>query len=233
MKLEKEIVTLYHGSERIIEAPQFGVGKTGNDYGLGFYCTESEELAKEWSVRPGKDGFANRYTLDTRGLNILNLNSPEYTVLNWIAVLVCHRQFRIKAPIAHDAVRYLRSRFYVPVESYDVVTGYRADDSYFDIAESFLNNTITVEELSEALLLGKLGEQVVLKSEEAFNRLTFQGYSEASGLAYSPKRLARDKDAETRFASILEKRTYTGLYMNTILAEKIGNDDARLPRNIA
>ena len=43
-------ITLYHGSEQIIESPTFGLGKQNNDFGLGFYCTESEELAKEWAV---------------------------------------------------------------------------------------------------------------------------------------------------------------------------------------
>ena len=41
---------LYHGSSRIIEKPVFGYGKPYNDYGLGFYCTESLEMAKEWGV---------------------------------------------------------------------------------------------------------------------------------------------------------------------------------------
>lgn len=43
-------ITLYHGSEQIIESPTFGLGKQNNDFGLGFYCTESEELAKEWGA---------------------------------------------------------------------------------------------------------------------------------------------------------------------------------------
>lgn len=43
-------ITLYHGSEQIVEAPAFGLGKQNNDFGLGFYCTESEALAKEWAV---------------------------------------------------------------------------------------------------------------------------------------------------------------------------------------
>ena len=30
-------ITLYHGSEQIVEAPAFGVGKQNNDFGLGFY----------------------------------------------------------------------------------------------------------------------------------------------------------------------------------------------------
>ena len=36
---------IYHGSEKIIEKPVFGKGNLRNDYGKGFYCTESEELA--------------------------------------------------------------------------------------------------------------------------------------------------------------------------------------------
>ena len=71
-------ITLYHGSEQIVESPTFGLGKQNNDFGLGFYCTESEELAKEWAVSSLRNGFVNRYSLDTEYLKILNLNSPDY-----------------------------------------------------------------------------------------------------------------------------------------------------------
>ena len=81
-------ITLYHGSEQLVETPTFGLGKKHNDFGFGFYCTETEELAKEWAVSSLRNGFANRYSLDTEYLKILNLNSPDYTILNWIAVLV-------------------------------------------------------------------------------------------------------------------------------------------------
>ena len=74
-------ITRYHGSEQIVESPTFGLGKQNNDFGLGFYCTESEELAKEWATC---NGFVNHYSLDTEYLKILNLNSPNYTILNWI-----------------------------------------------------------------------------------------------------------------------------------------------------
>ena len=76
-------ITLYHGSEQLVETPTFGLGKKNNDFGLGFYCTESEELAKEWAVSSLRNGFANRYSLDTEYLKILNLNSPDYTILNF------------------------------------------------------------------------------------------------------------------------------------------------------
>lgn len=41
---------IYHRSDHIIERPKFGYGKTYNDYGVGFYCTENSSMAKEWGV---------------------------------------------------------------------------------------------------------------------------------------------------------------------------------------
>ena len=55
------MIKLYHGSPVIVRKPLFGVGKTYNDYGQGFYCTESLDLAKEWSVDEGRDGFAKDF----------------------------------------------------------------------------------------------------------------------------------------------------------------------------
>ena len=224
---------IFHGSQSIIRVPQYGLGKVGNDFGLGFYCTESEDLAKEWSVQPNKDGFANAYELDTDGLNILQLNTPEFTILNWMAILVSHRQFKLKVPVAGAAYHYLKSRFAINVDAYDVVTGYRADDSYFDFAEAFLNNSISVEQLAVALRLGKLGEQTVIKSKEAFGRLSFTGFSPAGADLYYPRRQARNAIAEQEYATLLELNDFRGLYMNVILAERIGNDDERIPRNAA
>lgn len=66
--------------------------------------------------------------------------------------------------------------FGINVNAYDVIIGYRADDSYFDYAESFLNNSITVEQLAKAMKLGKLGEQIVIKSQYAFSCLTYDGF---------------------------------------------------------
>ena len=54
-------LTIYHGSQQLVETPQFGVGKPYNDYGQGFYCTESPELAKEWACPVKNDGYCNCY----------------------------------------------------------------------------------------------------------------------------------------------------------------------------
>lgn len=226
-----KLITIYHGSEKIVEEPMFGVGKNNNDYGLGFYCTESEDLAKEWAVSSLRDGFANRYILDTEYLNILNLNGPEYTILNWIAVLVEHRLFSIKTPVARRAKRYLIDNFSVNVNAFDLITGYRADDSYFDYAEAFLNNGISVEQLAHAMQLGKLGEQIVIKSKFAFSKLKYEGFEVAEREKYFVLRKARDDEANQHYMEMLEEES-DGLYIQDIMRGDIKNDDPRIPRNI-
>ena len=61
----------------IIEKPIFGAGKRYNDYGLGFYCTDSLEMAKEWGVNFERDGYANCYEFNDGSLSILDLNSED------------------------------------------------------------------------------------------------------------------------------------------------------------
>ena len=224
-------LTVYHGSKQIVEVPTFGLGRKNNDFGLGFYCTESSDLAKKWAVSSLSDGFANRYILDTEYLNILNLNSPDYTILNWIAVLVQHRLFSIKTPVARRAKQYLVEHFGINVNAYDLITGYRADDSYFDYAEAFLNNAITVEQLSSAMQLGKLGEQIVIKSKFAFSKIKYEGFETAEKNLYYVLRKARDDEANQTYLDILEKES-DGLYIQDIIRGGVTNDDARIPRNL-
>lgn len=225
------IITIFHGSEQIVEVPEFGLGRKNNDFGLGFYCTESEDLANEWAVSSLRSGFANRYTLDTEYLNILNLNSPDYTILNWIAVLVEHRLFSIKTPVARRAKRYLIDNFGINVNAYDLITGYRADDSYFDYAESFLNNGISVEQLAKAMRLGKLGEQIVLKSKFAFDRIRYEGFDIAVKDKYYFLRKSRNDETNHLYLDMLEEED-DGLYIQDIMRGGIRNDDPRIPRSL-
>lgn len=77
----EKLLTIYHGSEKIIEKPAFGKGRRNNDYGLGFYCTESKMLAKEWAVSSLRNGFSNQYVLDTEYLNVLKLRRRRNILL--------------------------------------------------------------------------------------------------------------------------------------------------------
>ena len=225
-------INIYHGSDKIIENTTFGLGRKNNDFGLGFYCTENEELAKEWAVSSLNDGFCNKYTLDTSYLKILNLNSSDYTILNWIAVLLKHRLFTIKNPLANRAKKYLLDNFDINVNAYDLIIGYRADDSYFDYAESFINNGISVGQLASAMRLGKLVEQIVIKSKFAFSNLKYNGFAIAEKDKYYSLRKLRNDEANQMYFDMLEEESDT-LYMLDIIRGGIKNDNLQIPRNIS
>ena len=181
-------VILYHGSPEIIQTPVFGKGKAYNDYGKGFYCTEHIELAKEWACSENIDGYVNVYEIDMEGLSVLNLLSKEYTILHWLALLMEYRKFRISTPIMKRGAEWLREHFLIDLNSYDVIIGYRADDSYFSFARAFVNNEISFAQLSYAMQLGKLGEQIVLKSPAAFEKVQFVSYEVVDNKEYYVRR---------------------------------------------
>ena len=226
-------ITVYHGSPKIIEKPVFGAGNPQNDYGLGFYCTESAELAKEWACSVETDGFAIQYTLDLTDLSVLSLTSGDYNILNWLFVLLENRKFRIGGEIAKQAKSYIFENFAIEYKSYDIIKGYRADDSYFSFANAFLNNTISIAQLERAMVLGKLGEQIVLMSEKAFDALSFEEAIPAENEIYFPKKLARDNLAREEFRKEKKKGSVlTEKYILDIIREGWKNDDDRLQRVI-
>ena len=223
-------MTLYHGSDHIIEVPQVNGSKKYNDYGSGFYTTESLELAKEWACSRHTDGYANQYEFDPTGLRILNLNDPEYTILNWLALLARYRSYWQKGSISEDAKNYLQENFFVDPEPYDVIKGYRADDSYFTFAQDFVSGVISYEKLSRAMHLGSLGEQIVLKSPKAFSRIHFVEAKPAEEAIYYEKKAVRDRDARREYRrtrSSLEERAGE-LYILDIIREGIKHGDLRL-----
>lgn len=219
---------LYHGSPEIIEKPVFGKGKAYNDYGRGFYCTEHIELAKEWASTEGVDGYVNRYEFDMTDLAVLNLSDEKYTILNWLALLMLNRKGRLSAPIEKRGREYLIQNFLPEYENYDVIRGYRADDSYFAYARSFVQNRISLKQLGLAMRLGELGEQVVLKSKKAFASIKFLDYSTADNKTYYYKRKTRDDEARIAFQRELENEDLDGIFMRDIMRGKMKNDDPRL-----
>ena len=221
--------TIYHGSENIVEKPRFGFGKPYNDYGLGFYCTEILDMAKEWGVSKNHDGFANIYQIETDGLSMLNLNSKEYTMLHWISVLLENRVFDTTTPLANEAKEYLLKNFTVPYKEYDILTGYRADDSYFSYAQDFINGGISVRQLGASMKLGNLGTQFVLKSKKAFDAIEFKGYEQAESAVWYPKKFARDRSARRQYFDVEKNKRQKGdLYIVQILDEEVKENDPRL-----
>ena len=223
---------LYHGSQQIVQAPVFGKGKKENDYGLGFYCTQSLELAKEWACPILNDGFVNKYSLNTRGLKTLNLNSSEYHILNWLALLLANRKIDLSQnkQVGLRGREYIIENFMPDIIGYDVIIGYRADDRYFAFAKDFVQNGISVRQLASAMKLGELGEQVVLMSEKAFSRIQFESYEIAESDIYYYRRVEREARANEAFNAMHNGTDFldSDIYMLDILREGIKNNDPRL-----
>jgi len=227
-------ITLLHGSDHIIKQPQLKMGKENNDYGKGFYCTELPEMAKEWACKNNTDGFINEYVLDRENLKVLDLLDGNHTVLNWIALLLKYRVFTINNEIALDSKKYIIDNFSVDTNGFDVIIGYRADDSYFSYAQSFIHNALPVSSLTKALKLGELGKQIVLISEKAFENLKFVKAEGVDKRIYYPKFIARDNKAREDYRKDIKNgNSYMeDIFVMDIMRGNIKNDDPRIQRII-
>ena len=224
-------IKLYHGSDKIVEHPALGKGSAKNDYGQGFYCTAHFELACEWaSKNEAANGYANEYVLDLSDLKVLDLSDPAYNILNWITLLIQNRTFTSTSPISEQAKKYLIENFSIDVSGYDVIKGYRADDSYFSFARDFVNNTISVQQLAKAMKLGKLGIQYMLRTEEAFANLSYVGAQEVDSTIYHAKYLKRDLKARNEYTKSKVNLTIDSneLYVLDIIRGGVKNGDPRL-----
>ena len=164
----------YYGSETILTKPVYGFGNPTNDYGLGFYLTKDKEIARLWASKSSKGGYLIEYDVDLSDLKIRYLDTlREEDVLSWIALLVSHRFSRELRASFEKRIQWLENTFPTDISSYDVIVGYRADDSYFDYSYDFIADHLSLELLEEAMHLGKLGMQTVLISEKAFSKIRY------------------------------------------------------------
>ncbi|MDR1060266.1 MAG: DUF3990 domain-containing protein [Clostridiales bacterium] len=166
-----QMALVHHGTDNPGFAPAYNGSGAYNDYGSGLYCTEDIGLAREWAckLQGGKAGYVFSYGVSLGELSVLRLASPDYTVLNWLALIVKHRASSSWAAIVKRRARQFVEQYAPDTGACDVIFGYRANDSYFAFAREFLNVALTVGQLSQAFSLGRLGLQVVLKSERAFS----------------------------------------------------------------
>jgi len=218
---------LYYGSTKEIRKPIYHFDKPFNDYGLGFYCTRDKDIAKEWAcVDNETNGMVSTYEIDLSDMKILDLTDGGYSVLNWMAILLKNRHFDVTSQIAVEAKEYLIKHYYVDVEQYDVVVGYRADDSYFTFAKDFIKNTISQEQLSKALTLGELGKQTVLISKKAFDKIIFIRSEPVDAKIFYTKKASRDRKAREEYQDCRNRgQVKDELYVIDILRKGSNKND--------
>ena len=216
---------IYHGAKQIVREPRFGIGRSYNDFGLGFYCTENEERAGEWAVSATDNGFVSVYALNDSGLRIIDLASSQYTILHWLSLLMNYRVFDSSSSMLHLAGEYIARNFPVDYQNCDCIAGYRADDVSFTLAQLFLNNELSFQELRRHLTSGELGTQFVLKSNRAFERISYVGYTAASSKEIYPEKASRQMSV---LQSAYKKAGAPGLYISDLINEEVKAYDARL-----
>lgn len=216
------LITIFHGSNHIIKKPEYLLGKIHNDYGQGFYCTDEIDMAKEWACKENTNGFVNIYQIDVSDLKILNLQESKYNVLNWIALLLKNRKFELSDPVSLQARQFILDNYLIDTSQYDIIIGYRADDSYFSYAQSFISNSLSIRHLEEALKLGELGIQIALISEKAFTNIIFIDAVTVEKEVYYPKYINRDLLARRYFFEKIKNQPFelTDVFIVDIMRKK-------------
>ena len=221
---------LFHGSNKIIDQPSKAGGKIHNDYGQGFYCTPDLELAREWACSEQPSAFVNHYSFEPSfDLKVCDLTGPDYHILNWLAVLMNNRVFETTLEFPAAIKEYILQEYMPDLTGYDIIRGYRADDSYFNYANLFLIGGLNIQQLSQAMRLGNLGEQIFLKSDRAFEALVFLSAETVEKEIYLPRRRKRETQAREDYLKLKQgPRAFDGIFALDLYRNKIKNNDARL-----
>lgn len=192
------IIRLYHGQKWPDVRPTFGLGEDKHDYGKGFYTTRDIGLACEWAqmFENINKQYVYAYNLDVSRLNILNLDKLDD--LNWIAELLQHRWPKSSKRLEYRRQEIIK-RYKINTSGYDLIVGWRADQSYFRIATAFLNDKISIQQLRMLLKTGNLGIQYTIKQKKAFDQIQCIGRKELNAVEVNKyKYMYNDRDNKAR-----------------------------------
>jgi hypothetical protein len=209
---------LFHGNPDQNFEPHFGGGKDYHDYGRGLYCTTDAESAKEWACQRTDISVSYLYTyeLDLTGITpVIDLSNLEPAY--WLSALAYYRY-------EHNETKARRGRrlefiqlFPVDCERYEVIEGWRADDRYFAYLKLFLRGDISYEAVVQAMKLGGLGKQVVIKGKKAYEAKKEISKTIITGdeyLHYQKQYLEREQQAN---AALEQTRDIDGALISDIL----------------
>lgn len=199
---------IYHGSRKEIKEPLVRGSNQTNDYGPAFYTTLDLDAAKSWACKHDTLGVVSKYYLDNRKLDkfkILDLtNKDKYSILNWVAILMHFRELSVAFVREYREILDWLEKYYIDVTEYDVVIGYRADDSYFMFPIRFISGALSFEDLEKVFMLGNLGIQYAFISEEAVSSLKYAETIECEP-SFLGNHHAKVKEASKAFDELLHQ----------------------------
>ena len=174
-------LTVYHGSNIVVDKPEIRSVSRPLDFGVGFYVTTIQKRAEEW---------AQKKALKENGLPIVSVYSSDISCLkkhlslkrfdgtsnNWLSFILRHR--KTSAYIVHRVlVNGFPRRRLVPKpgvhHDYDLVMGEVANDDVFDAIEFFESGVIRIEELRDRLKTKKVNDQLCFCTQGTLDYLKF------------------------------------------------------------
>lgn len=145
-------ITIYHGSNVVVEKPQIITSGFYKDFGYGFYCTNLEKQAKKWALTKRGGSYVSIFNYQPSD-DLKVLSFPVMTD-EWLDFVVdCRRG------IKHDN---------------DIVEGPMADDQIWDYVEDFMEGNITREAFWVLAKFKYPTHQIVFCTEKSLDSITFE-----------------------------------------------------------
>ena len=146
-----EEITVYHGSQQIVEFPEIRTARFHKDFYFGFYCTLFYEQAKRWAVRYQQTGTINEY-IYTPNDTLKVLKFPKMTE-EWLDFIV---SCRLGNP-----------------HGYDIVEGPMANDTIFNYVQNFADGKISREAFWALAKFKRPTHQISFHTVNALRTLRF------------------------------------------------------------
>lgn len=157
------MLTVFHGSTEIVNAPVCAFGRPRLDFGLGFYVTDIREQAVRWAQtmaeRRGLQPVLNAYHLD-RDLMLTVAKCRIFTAYDgdWLDFIVANRQGRNASA------------------GYDYIEGGIANDRVIDTVNLYIQGLIDSATALQQLAYYKPNNQICLLNQSLTDKyLHFYG----------------------------------------------------------
>ncbi len=191
---------IYHGSDNIIDKPNYEGGRKFSDFGRGFYATTNIEMAKSWATRKkDKPSYVNKYMFNVDGLNSLTFDLD----IHWILFIAYNRGL-----ILNDEINNILNKKYENIHEYDVIIGPTADDKMFDTLNLFFNNNITIDHCLHALNSMDLDVQYNIKTQAGIDAVEFSSATQLDELdkVYYSKEVRAKKDIMNKKMTFIRQK---------------------------
>ena len=149
-------ITVYHGSNRLIDKPDLSHSRPRLDFGSGFYVSSNKAQVINYIRKYGANAIVSKYDLDLSDSN-LNIKTFDDNTDEWIDFVIANRHNNLPT-------------------DYDIVYGPIADDKVASAIKLFESNRINRASLKELLkFANKEYQQYCLRTEKALMHLKFIG----------------------------------------------------------